>query len=127
MRFKDLKFENLVGVVINNISISYGEHEVRFTLADGRIFALFHGQECCEHVWVEDISGDLNNLLYTPVTLAEEVVGGCEDNNDTGGTQTWTFYRIATANGMVVIRWCGQSNGYYSERVTFAEVLPTLQ
>ena len=127
MRFKDLKFEDLVGLTINNISVSYGDAEVRFTLADGRIFAMFHEQDCCEYVWVDDIAGDLNDLLYVPVTLAEEVIGKQEAGKNGYDTCTWTFYRISTAKGMVVIRWCGQSNGYYSERVTFAEVLPTLQ
>ena len=60
------------------------------------------------HVWVESVVGNVNDLLNTPLLMAEEATSS-ED-------MTWTFYKFATIKGYVDIRFCGQSNGYYCEK-----------
>ena len=76
---------------------------------------------------VEDIVGDLDDLVGYPILLAEESSSGNDNNicEYTGSSDsfTWTFYKIATRKGYVDIRWLGESNGYYSESVSFDKVL----
>lgn len=78
-------------------------------------FVLYHEQDCCESVTVEDIVGDLEDLENLPILLAREESN--VDNPPIGDPEsyTWTFYKFATFKGYVDIRFYGVSNGYYSE------------
>ena len=104
-------------------SVTQDDDEIRFTTATGITYKLFHDQDCCEHVSIESVVGDLNDLVGTPVLLAEESTsgGGTRDSEDE--SFTWTFYKFATVKGYVDIRWYGSSNGYYSESVDFVRVV----
>ena len=103
-----------------------GDDVLEFISACGRRFKMFHEDDCCEHVYIDDICGDMDDLIGTPILLAEESEsdGNPKDNDDEYGSHTWTFYKLATINGAVTIRWYGVSNGYYSESVSFYEVTP---
>jgi hypothetical protein len=72
-------------------------------------------------VSIEDINGDLNDLIGVPILEASEV-SNRENPKEYHDSCTWTFYHLATIKGYVSIRWYGSSNGYYSERVEFIKL-----
>ena len=100
----------MLGYTIEEIKVS--EYEVLFTLTNGQKIKMYHIQDCCETVTLEDIVGNITDLIDSPITLAERV-SNSDDNADESGT--WTYYKLATNKGYVTFRWYGESNGYYSE------------
>lgn len=110
----------LIGRVVERIDNT--DEEIYFHCNNNRSFVMKHDQDCCESVSVEEIIGDLNDLINTPIIEAEE--RSQNDPNPSDGSATWTFYEIRTIKGSVTIRWYGSSNGYYSEEVNVTEIKP---
>ncbi len=108
--------QDLQGRVLSKV-VQLGDEELRFHLTDDYYVKMYHSQDCCESVTIEDIVGDLDDLVGTPLLLVEESVSHNNDDNDSYETSTWTYYRFRTIKGSVDIRWYGSSNGYYSESV----------
>ena len=97
-------------------------------LSDTNYVRFCHSQDCCESVYIEDICGDLNDLVGAPLLVAEEVSDYDADPKYEGEeSYTWTFYKFATRKGYVDVRWYGSSNGYYSEGVSVQVVDTTVQ
>lgn len=120
----ELDFSVLTGKVITKIDgLVKDSEQVIFSCSDGEKYIMFHEQDCCESVTVADVYGNLSSLIGSPITLAECSTKQGEDD-DSWGTSTWTFYKLATVHGYVDIRWLGESNGYYSEAVSFCAILP---
>lgn len=105
----------LIGLTLSSITgLENGSEDVTFKSECGRQFLMFHDQGCCENVTLEDVEGDVSDLIGSPILMAEAP--------EYADSYTWTFYRISTAKGWVVLRWLGESNGYYSESVDFGEI-----
>jgi hypothetical protein len=114
--FVDLKGKRLTAVTL-------ADDIVRFVCEDGKAYHLQPIPTCSESVDLVDVNGDLADLVG-------EVLGAEESSNSedppqaeewTPESYTWTFYRIWTIKGSVVLRWYGTSNGYYCEAPQFTE------
>lgn len=119
-----MEITELIGKTLKSV-INNGDEEIIFTDTEDNQYKLYHRQDCCEGVSVEDIEGDLQDLVGNPILQADESTNS-EDklgkNISDYGSFTWTFYKFATIKGYVTIRWLGESNGYYSESVDFVKV-----
>ena len=114
---RDMKGKTIVDIELLP-SPDYIE-EIIFTCDDFIQYRMFHRQECCEDVYVEDILGNLNNLKKYPIIMAEvvteEMTPNEEDLEIVSTYEQWTFYKFATAKGYVTIRWYGASDAYSVE------------
>ncbi len=119
-------FSDLIGKTIIEITgLKKDSPTVIFKCGDGTKYQMQHRQECCEIVTIDDVCGDIDDLLNSPVIKASEDTNSDnpkEEEEWQDESFTWTFYNIATAKGHVTIRWYGQSNGYYSEDVDFNKI-----
>ena len=107
----------MVGKTFVQVTGSVGSGEMLFETATGERFMFAHEQDCCESVDINDIVGDLQDLVGEPLLVAEEVKGATEPDEEHYESYTYTFYKFATRKGYVDVRWLGESNGYYSESV----------
>jgi hypothetical protein len=114
-------FNELIGKTLTSVKVE--EDRIYFNCSDGSEYLMYHQQDCCEGVDIDDINGDLDDLIGDPILQAEE-----RSNSDSGAkdkwdeSYTWTFYTLATVKANVTIRWYGTSNGYYSESVDFEKI-----
>lgn len=124
--YNERGFSILKGKTLKDIQKGDDEF-IRFMCTDGTSYQMYHVQDCCEGVYLDDVEGDLADLLGTPLLQAEEVSNDAfEDTykfDYEPESYTWTFYKLATIKGYVTLRWLGQSNGYYSESVSFREII----
>lgn len=117
---EDQVFEELIGKTLTAIKVDekYAAW-ILFVVSEDEKYLPHNDEADCNDVQVtiDDINGDINDLVGSPLTMAESVSNEAfEKTQDAEGT--WTFYRFATIKGYVDIRWFGTSNGYYSETVT---------
>lgn len=131
-----MSIQLLLGKTLTDVSVNRDQDQIIFTCEDGVQYKMYHSQDCCESVTIDDINGDVNDLIGSPILLAEETASSelsPEQQAEKAKAEeegryyydesfTWTFYKLATVKGYVDFRWYGSSNGYYSESVDVVEV-----
>ena len=124
--FSHLKGKTLIAV---EVLCSDGDGDcIRFTTSDYHRYDMCHIQDCCESVTLEEVIGDWDDVLFSPILLAEKVTNKYATDDppeDADDSYIWTFYKLATEKGKVTLRWFGTSNGYYSEDVDFLRIEDT--
>lgn len=116
---QDEFLKTLSGKTILNVQgLKSGSGHIYFYFSDKSNMTMFHEQDCCESVFVDDIDGDESDLIGSTI-ISVELVTNCNTNfkDEYDDSCTWSFYKIKTTKGYVVIRWYGCSNGFYSEAV----------
>ena len=108
----------LKGKTITKIVKSDDNDQLQFHVG-GDVYYMFHDQDCCETVSIEEIIGDLDDLIGSPILEAECATNDAPAKDDWDDLCLWTFYKIGTIKGHVSIRWYGSSNGYYGVEVRF--------
>jgi hypothetical protein len=121
--YEEVPFSSLVGQTISKIQGGEGEDELNLEMSNGDRYRMYHGQNCCESVYIEEIHGDLNDIIGEEILRAEELTPDLPRLNKYDERYTWTFYVIETNSSYATIRWYGSSNGYYSTEVSFIKIL----
>jgi hypothetical protein len=116
---KSKVIEELVGKVFS--SVNADKENLYFISDNDKSYIFYHEQDCCEYVTIEDIDGDLNDLVGTPILKAEEVTKEDINASEYG---YWTFYKFSTIKGYVTVRWYVESYGYYSVPIRMCEYNP---
>jgi len=115
-------YHDLLGLTLTHIEGARMHGDQIIFLADLEQIALrmWHSQACCESVYIADITGDINDLLLSPLTEAELV--GHDSNKDDDSFTSWSLYKFGTRKGSVTIRWTGSGSPYYSQQVNFEAI-----
>jgi hypothetical protein len=102
-----------------------GRESIDFEAVTGERWRMWYEPDCCASCEIEDVAGDLADLVGSPIVMAEAATNQDNPKNQGGyvdDSWTWTFHKFATAKGYVTIRWYGSSNGYYSETASFSRI-----
>ena len=109
-------FELVKGkTIVEVVGLKKQEESVTLKLDDNSELEFYHEYCCCEDFWLEDFEFSGKGIVGAKI-LNVLLVSEKQEVTDSG-SMTWTFYKIQTDKGELFMRWCGESDGYYSEEV----------
>jgi len=121
----DANFFELKGQIVKKITgLEKNSPEVHI-VTNQTTYKLYHHQDCCESVLVENVIGDEKDILNEEIIFAEEDAGANDPDwydehyND---SHTWTKYVLKTKNASLKFWFLGESNGYYNENVSIEKI-----
>lgn len=113
--------QNLIGRKLTHIDIDQDNDEMLLTCEDGSQFKLYHEQDCCEYVRIDDIEGDASLLLNKQIiNVFTEIDHEMPEPVDYSCTNT--KFKFLVDDATLIVKWVGTSNGYYSEHVDFRQI-----
>lgn len=115
----------LIGKTMRTVTQN-GNESIEFEAVTGEHWRMYYEPDCCAGCNIEDVVGDLQDLVGSPIVMAEASTNTDQPKEQEYADEsfTWTFYKLATVKGYVTIRWYGSSNGYYSETASFHRLEP---
>lgn len=120
--------EALIGKTITSIVGAEKDCDrVTITCDAGAEFVMYHSQYCCESVQIFQVCGVPTPGRVITCRESDEKPEWCDvSNHCIVYSHTWTVYyfTVLTPAGesSFAIAWLGESNGYYSEDVSFERV-----
>lgn len=92
-----------------------GSTECCIKFTDGSLARLYHEQDCCEEVYLEDVCGNPSDFIEQPLTLFEQRDGTYDE-----GSMRYTFYELGCPKGCITLRWYGYADwASYSTAVDY--------
>ena len=114
-------FFELKGKIIKEINGLEINNDEVFIRTNDETYKVYHEQDCCEHVRIVKVIGNVNELIGE-VIFAEEDAGANDPDWATDYNyddhHTWTKYVLKTENNSLEFWFLGESNGYYSENIS---------
>ncbi len=129
MAYSDrIQISDLVGEVLTHIDTDEKNAEIMLTTQSGKIVKIFHSQDCCETVSIEDTEGNWHDLIGKVIVEAthDEVPQG-DPPPEYPDSWTRTTLKFRVDDATVISRWIGESNGYYSESVDIESVINSVR
>lgn len=110
--------ENILGAKV--LSINYADSELKITTDKG-VFCMFHSEDCCENVWLEEGLDEIHGLIGKTILSFEERSYTQSEPDEDEYYSSWHLYTVTHTGGYLDLCWRGHGKVYYSHSVRFIQ------